>query len=416
MVTADSTYWVTVRDGRVKFRGVPMYVARVAGSFREFYVVDDDHSFPDAVLVGYRLFARDLERGDSVELHRDTIIPRLAREYAARHPDAAPLDPDEPEHDDAATRATAGVELLAVHGPYLSIERHTDVDLRDGRVTEHAHGYRRIVVDIRTGAPVTIVDAFGPKDAPGVIARGREAWAAARDSVARVPGARARAALTGFTFDPTSFAITAAGVGPAVEFAIPGQASDAVVQPVELAPLPVAAPAWWRDVAADLPLESGNQLAWVRGADTLTATVDREAGTWALAIRQGTRAPRAVTRLSSVPERVIWLDAAVSAKARAALERAFAEANEYEGGGQVAAARGATPVIPAAVALPFGHGQDARGASRQLLAVRVVGADDAAGRERARPRVRWRAARDARQDRRGLRDAARPEAVRHRVD
>lgn len=419
VVTADSTYWVTVRDGHVKFRGVPMYVARVAGSFREFYVVDDDRSYPEAVLVGYRLYARDIERGDSVLLHGDTIIPRLAREYAVRHPDAAPLAPDEPERDDAPTRATAEVELLSVHGPYLSIEQHDDVDLRDGRVSAHAHGYRRTVLDVRNGAPVTIADLFGAKDAPGVLARGRDAWAAARDSAARVPGEdgkRARAALAGFGFDATSFAIVAAGVGPAVEFAIPGRSTEAGVQPVELAPVPVAAPAWWREVAADLPLESGNQLAWVRGADTLTATVDRDAGTWGLALRQGTRAPRGVTRLSSTPERVIWLDSAVSARARSALERAFAEAAEYEGGGQVALAPRSTPVIPASVALPFGHGQDARGASRQLLAVRVVGADDAAGRERARPRVRWRAAGDARQDGGRLRDAARPQALRHRLD
>ena len=119
-------------------------------SFREFYVVDDDRSYPEAVLVGYRLYARDLERGDSILLHGDTIVPRLAREYAARHPDAAPLAPGEPERDDAPTRAIAEVELLSVHGPYLSVEQHHDVDLQDGRVTAHVHGYRRAVLDVRT--------------------------------------------------------------------------------------------------------------------------------------------------------------------------------------------------------------------------------------------------------------------------
>ncbi len=64
VVSADSTFWVTVANGTARIRGVPMLVSQVDGRLSELYVVDDDHSFFDAVFVGHRLFARDLERGD----------------------------------------------------------------------------------------------------------------------------------------------------------------------------------------------------------------------------------------------------------------------------------------------------------------------------------------------------------------
>jgi hypothetical protein len=426
VISADSTFWVTAAGGRVRIRGVPMLVARVDGSFRELYVVDEDRSWFDAVFVGHRLFSRDLERGDSVELHRDTVVQRLAREYAARHPDEAPLEPDEPENENSTIRATGDLEILALHGPYLSYEHHTDVEVRDERSADHRHDYRRGVLDVRNGKAMTIADLFGRATADSVVTAGRREWRSDRDSLLTTPGLavpRARRGLAAFDFDATSFTLGAESRAPTVRFAVPGHGQNPDIAPVELAPRRVAVPDWWAAAAAELPLESGNQEAWLHGQDTLTSTANREARTWALRLRLGAANPRAVARLSSAVERVIWLDSTVTPRARAALRRAFAEASEYEGGGQIAAARRAGVRVtlastPSSVHLPDHAHPAARGEAHPYgsrVAARVVRADDAAGREHARPRVRRRDPRDAGQDGGGVRDTPRPDAVRHRI-
>ncbi len=48
-----------------------------------------------ALLVGERLYRRDLITGDSAVVFADTTVPRIAAAYAQAHPDERPLDPDE---------------------------------------------------------------------------------------------------------------------------------------------------------------------------------------------------------------------------------------------------------------------------------------------------------------------------------
>jgi len=425
VVSADSTFWVTVANGTARIRGVPMLVSQVDGRLSELYVVDDDHSFFDAVFVGHRLFARDLERGDSVELHRDTVVARLAREYAQTHPDELPLGPDEPEHEQSAIRATADLEILALHGPYLSYEHHTDVEVEDERSADHRHGYRRGVLDVRTGKSLSVADLFGRATADSAIAEGRREWRAASDSLLAIPGvamSRTREALAAFEFDPASFTLGDAFRMPTLRFAVPGRGHDPDISPVELAPRPMPVPAWW--AVSELSLVSGDQETWIHGADTVTSTAEPGARSWALRVRLGATDPRAVARLSSAVERVIWLDASLSASARSALRRAFAEAAEYEGGAQVAGigttvagmalASATTRVhLPAHVKSSVRFTDDV--AHRSRVTARIVGVDDAAGREYTRPCVRRRDSRDARQDGGRVRHASRPNAVRHRI-
>ena len=431
VISADSTFWVTSTGGAIRVRGVPMLVARVDGTFRELYVADDDRSYADAVFVGHRLFSRDIERGDSLELHRDTVVQSLARTYARQHPDEAPLDPDDEESESPSVRVTGDIEILALHGPFLSFEHHTDVDTRGNELPDaHQHAYRRGVLDIRTGRVVALSELFAHRSSDSAISAGRDEWRRARDSLLVAPGIavrRVRGALAAFAFDAGSFTLGSAGLAPTVRFAVPARGTNPDIEPIQLSSRRMPVPVWWGAAALELPLESGDQAVWGRHSDTLTTTANHDTHLWELRLRVGTAGARPVARLSSSVDRVIWLDSTVTPLARAALTRAFAEASEYDGAGQVAAgrlngARGtftalrdridfqnhANAVTPA-VAHPTGrsHGPG--------IATRVVGPDDAAGREHARSRVRRRDPGDAGQDGSRVRHATRPDALRHGI-
>lgn len=440
VVSADSTFWVTSTGGAIRVRGVPMLVARVDGTFRELYVADDDRSYADAVFVGHRLFSRDIERGDSLELHRDTVVQSLARTYARQHPDEAPLDPDDQESESPSVRATGDIEILALHGPFLSFEHHTDVDTRGNELPDaHQHAYRRGVLDIRTGRVVALSELFAHRSSDSAISAGRDEWRRARDSLFVAPGIavrRVRGALAAFAFDAGSFTLGSDGLTPTVRFAVPARGTNPDIEPIELSARRMPVPAWWGAAALELPKASGDQAVWGRRADTLTVTANYTTHLWELRLRVGAEGgatgARTVARLSSSADRVIWLDSTVTPAARAALTRAFAEASEYDGAGQVAAGRlnGAAGTFTAerfaalrdridfqhhayavtpTVARPTGRSHGPR------IATRVVGPDDAAGREHARSRLRRRDPGDAGQDRGRVRHAPRPDAVRHGI-
>lgn len=414
LVTADSTFWLTAEPGGIRARGVPMLVARVDGRFKELYVTDDDRSYYDAVFVGHRLYARDLVTGDSIELHRDTTILRLAADYAAAHSDEEPLSPDDPENDEATIHATSDLEILATHGPYVSYEHHTDVDARGAGAAEHRHAYRRGVIDIRTGARVSLASLFGHAVADTLIRAADAEWRAARDTLlaeARERGAnRVRRAIGAFRFDPMSFSLGERGLDPVVTFAVPESGTDPDVEPVVLAARPVDKPAWWSSVTPELPIAPGEGGTWVHGADTLTVHADGETRTWFVTVRAGAGAMRPAVRVSSAVERVVWLDATVTARDRAALARAFAEAADYEGGRQVAA------LAPSRVPLHLAsHDRPAARSPRFGFTPRIVRPDDAAGREHPRSRVRRGDPRNAGQDRGRHGHAALPDTVRHGI-
>src|SRR4051812_26148718 len=83
LAAGDSSFWVTSDHGTVRMRGAPLELARVDGRFYEIYVEDDDRSFEDAVLIGQRIYRRDLVSGDSLLVYEDTIVPHLARHEVA---------------------------------------------------------------------------------------------------------------------------------------------------------------------------------------------------------------------------------------------------------------------------------------------------------------------------------------------
>src|SRR5437763_3142999 len=157
VATQDSTFWVSTNGRSVRTRGAPLTLAQYDGRFFEVFLADDDRSYQDALLVGLRVYRRDLIQGDSTVVFEDSIVPRVAREYAKAHPSAHRLSPDEDGSEDPATQAMADLQVVDVNGPYLSFEYHVDISRRGAAPW---HSARRGVLDLRAGRPTRLGDLF----------------------------------------------------------------------------------------------------------------------------------------------------------------------------------------------------------------------------------------------------------------
>ena len=422
VATSDSTFWVRTDSTGLHLRGSPLQIARVDGRYYEIYVADDDRSFADGVFVGQRVYRRDLLSGDSTVIYRDTVVGPIAAAWERRHPNAPRLAPDEPAEDNPDTRAIAEIEFLDLHGPWLSLELHVDVD---GRTAPHAHDTRRAVADLRTGRAATLAELFGSGTARSVAAAGRSAFSGARDSVRRIPdaiGARARAALDALRFDDTSFSIEALGDAPAVAFLVPGGGKGARGITLPLTPIRAVAPDWWatdvRGTIATTVAGTGPGRAlerWQRPRYELLARTDTAGAVIALALRDSARREFAIGRMHGEVRRVFWLDAApLDSAARRGLTHAFDEAAFYSDDVKTASVPLAPPLLNARDRA-HDHAR-ASAAPRRGVVPRNVAHDDADRRQQPRPRVRWRHPRDDRYDSRRVGHPARTRDVRDRVD
>lgn len=332
VATADSSYWVTNGPKGIRVRGVPLLLARVDGRFREIYVADDDRSFFDAVLVGQRLWSRDLIRGDSVEIFADSVIPRFAKSYAKAHPDDAPLTKDEEAADHPRTTVTTELEVLGVHGPYVSYEYRTDVDVTGERNNTDRHTARRGVLDARTGKAVTVAALFGGAAAARAEGEAGAEWRGARDSLLMVRDRRSRRAekaIASFAFDPTSFTLDSEDGAPRVRFAVPGQAARGSLNALELQARAVAAAPWWNAVRGELPMGPDSLQSWTQNGIELWAALAEDGETARLSLRDSTRRDWRIAAVTAPVWRVIWLDSTVKAEDRKALKRAFSDASLY---------------------------------------------------------------------------------------
>ena len=343
LAAGDSSYWVTI-DGRgTRVRGVPLELARVDGRFFELYVVDDDFSFSGADLVGQSMYRRDLRTGDSTVVFTDSLVPQLAREYARANPTDHRLAPGEEPDEDVELRATARLDIDASHGPFASYSLHTDVERGNAPLW---HVTRQGVIDLRSGRAARLADVVGGDVAS--IARHRDrAMKDMLDSVRSshdVRGQRAAAELAHYRLDPTSFSITTAAGGPAISFALPGAGEGDAGHLLSLEPIAFAPPAWWRDVAASLPMHSSDRsrAVWRHGAYSIVARYD-SLGKSALSIRDSTSREWPIGPISGTVERIYWLDAPVlDGDTRHALTRAFDEAASYGIDSKVALTRRST--------------------------------------------------------------------------
>ncbi len=331
----DSSFWVTSLAGKVRMRGAPLQLARLDGRLYELYVADDDRSYEDAVLVGQRVYRRDLVSGDSVLVFQDTIVPKLARLYARLHPSDQPLSPDDTPNDEPLWTATSQLDLEGVAGPFVSFSLHTDVERDDEPLW---HTSRRGVLDLRAGRPATLSAVTGTAQAAVERARGR-VLKSTLDSVRATHderGARAAALLSYYRLDPASFSITMVDGAPAVAYAVPGAGGGDAGHLLALAPIPIGEPDWWAEAASAFPISSvdGSRDVWRHGNYgnyEVVVRYDPVSGTGGLVLRDSTSREWALGRVPAPASRILWLDSPpVDSVQRRALERAFQESSLYD--------------------------------------------------------------------------------------
>lgn len=341
----DSAFWVTSSGGTTHVRGAPLELALVQGRIYELYVADDDRSFGGALLVGQRVYRRDLVTDDSLLVFQDTVVPRLARLYARLHPDDAPLSPDEDLSGDPSWIATATLDLEELAGPFVSYSLHTDVNRDDAPLW---HTSRRGVLDLRRGGSATLATVAGSAQAE--VERERTiVMASTLDSV-RVSqdtrGERAAAVLSHYRLDPASFSLTTLDGAPAVSFALSGRGEGDAGHLLALAPIPIGEPAWWPEAAAALAVSSADGLrdVWRHGDYDVVVRYDSLGGAARLFLRDDTSREFDVGDIPSPARRIIWLDhPSLDSLSRRALDRAFEESSLYDEAVRTAARRGATP-------------------------------------------------------------------------
>lgn len=332
VATQDSTFWISTAGAKVRARGAPLLLARYDGRFYEIFIADDDRSYSDALLVGLRLYRRDLERGDSAIVFEDSIVPRVAREFSLAHPSAHRLSPNEDGDEDPPTQALADLQIVDVHGPYLSFEYHVDVTSVG---TQPWHATRRGVIDLRSGKSARLSDLFPSSVASALIDSGKRELTSAVDSVrgdSRETAQRAVAALSRARFDPGSFVLTVPDSVIAVEFDVPQRGSDVPDEVLPLNSLRPTLPSWWVDVEHDFAHAEDELDRWRRpsaGYDLL-ARYDSGAQTARLVLVAG--ANEWPVRVVAAPVlHTFWLDRPpLDSAQRRALTRAFNEASSYD--------------------------------------------------------------------------------------
>jgi len=335
LVTAgDSAFWVSTIDGRLRIRRAPLTLAYYDGRFYELYVADDDRSYFDALLIGQRVYRRDLVSGDSVQVFEDKRVSGIARRYAAEHPDERRLEEDEDGSDDPHTVATSDVELLDVLGPLLSYARHTDIDIAN---VEDSHTVRYGVIDLREGSAATLRAIFGDSAARRIVADARVAYRVVIDSVRRTRSARGRRAarvIDAFRFDSTSFSLVDIDGSPRVGFYVPGEGISGGGLSLPLPHVRAPEPSWWSAIASAVPKLGADSTSemWTGPRYDVIARYDTSGEYATLVVRDSARNEWPAGRLPTPTRRVYRLDATgVDTAARRGLTRAFDESTLYSG-------------------------------------------------------------------------------------
>ncbi len=333
----DSTFWVTTGEHGVTVRGAPIALARFDGRLYELYVTDDDQSYFEAIMVGQRLYRRDLLTGDSSAVIEDTTVARLSAAYARSHPRARRLEPHEEASADPELYATADIEIIAVHGPYLSYEHHADIGLPDG---SELHSIRRGVVDLRNGKAASAATLFGGREAVRALAEARRSFTDGIDSLLASSSEEAQhigRIVRDLRFDPMSFSISRIGTDPALAFLVPGEGEWALDLAFPMSPIRVEAPAWWDDVRTALPESpkdagAGDYPTWPAAGQSpaIIARYDSATDIVTLVLRDSAMRE---WKAAQVPPPVEWLlrldTPPIDSITRRGLRRAFDEAALY---------------------------------------------------------------------------------------
>ena len=351
----DSTYWAQSDGTQLRVRSAPLLLTRVDGALIEVFLTDDASEYVEASFFATQLWARPVSGGDSVRLHTDSTVDRARARWRRRFPAEEELTPD----DDAASEEPATVvheslDLLDVHGPFVSVERRLDADIAGG--PPHEHTLARFVLDVRTGARQTVAMLFGEVEGARVEALARRLFGQQLDSI-RAAGAqgddRAAAALptlASFRFIPTSFAIMNVRGAPAVEFLAVGRGVNGEALTMHVPPQTVAEPSWWGAVRPTLPRWSSDSSRAEWSGQTYRVQA-RRGGENELAITMSTAdSPDSTARGTVVATvegplyQLIALDApALDSASRSALARAFDAATMLDAGAEQATFRVPSP-------------------------------------------------------------------------
>ncbi|HEY0929104.1 MAG TPA: hypothetical protein VGE27_04230 [Gemmatimonas sp.] len=351
----DSTYWVRSGGEGMRVRSAPILLTQVDGRLFEIFIGDDGAEYPEASFATARLWARSLQAKDSTLLFADSTVLRELVAWRRRHPQQAEIDPsDEDVIDDPQTVVQDDIEILDVHGPYLTFEHLLNVDIDGG--PEHIHSGRRYVVDVRSGRIMGLGDLLGAKEATNVATRARASLTQLIDSI-RTAGnggddraAIAMETLETFTFDSTSFGITDLSREPAVTFMVPGHGLDGEALALHLPPIAVDVPVWWKSVKSTLPEWSADSsiVRWDRSSYRIAARPSPEGDALALVLSSrsgmGGQHEWPVATVGAPAYQLIALETPpLDSASRAALARAFDVSTALDGMVQRARYRGASP-------------------------------------------------------------------------
>jgi len=346
VAAGDSTFWVRSADAGVQVRSAPILLTQVDGAFYEVFIAEDGIDYEDAGFAAARIVARDITRSDSLMLFDEGTVMREAAAWKQRHPGEEAIDPDDEQlPDDPATLVTEEIEILDVHGPWVTFNHLLDLDIaaEGADSVPHRHEGKRYVINVRTGERATVATLFGASEAARVIADARRLFAQLTDSIRTATDDRAdmaRETLESFRFDSTSFGLTNLGGKPAVAFLVPGNGIDGEALALNLPPIAAAAPDWWRAVQPTLPSWSADssQVQWVRRAYTVMARPRDEGEALALSL-VSSPSGGAEWPVATIPAPTYQLvpldDPPVNAAVRSALARAF-DVSVQDGGRQVA--------------------------------------------------------------------------------
>ena len=331
LAAGDSTYWVTSGASGARVRSAPILLTQIDGQFFEVFIADDGVDYEDAGFAVARVFSRNVNQRDSVMLFDEGSVMREATAWKQRHPNDTPVDPDgEPLPADPATMVSEELEVLDVHGPWVTINHLLDIDVADK--TPHRHVGKRHVINVRTGNRGTLNALFGAAEAKRLIDAGRRSFQQLTDSIRSTSDDRAavaRETLDSFRFDSTSFGLADIAREPAVAFMVPGNGVDGEALALNLPPIQARAPDWWKVVAPTLPAwaRDSSSLRWTRDAFAVIArpTEDGDALAVALRVAAGTDSTEwPVTTVRAPAFQLIPLDTpTLSASMRSALARAF---------------------------------------------------------------------------------------------
>ncbi len=278
VAAGDSTYWVRADAQGVRVRSAPLLLARHEGRFQEVRIADAVVDFVDAEFVREALYAYTLEGRDSVLLFADDGVARALDSWQAANPGEEPIDPEEEDAPEPESSAADFIEVIDVHGRWVSWAHALDIDVVG--IGDHVHRRHRGVADLVTGARATLDSLVSPAEAERVRAIGRATLDTMLAVVARADDERARRArgtLQTFVFADTAFSLTDSAGVPAVVFQVAGISDEGEALELLLPRIPLAeVPAWWTEVAPTLPAWSPDSsgFRWAQGGMAVIGRTD----------------------------------------------------------------------------------------------------------------------------------------------